>query len=515
MWLQRLATGALIVIAGCATRRTVSVAPDPQFLDELSAADRLVRAGCLTCLQDAHQTYTILRSIPQTRDAATVGAFRTAVLLAVRERELGLEESGYFGMAQDLLDGGSVPLPYARTLLNVAETLPSGLADGRLTDDAELSRREAALRQRAMFLAFLGEHPDGDALSAYLLISFSCAYRFSGAADTVTVSLDVLPSWRDTPLLAFKAATCGDPSPDALNHLLNTDPRFVEVHYPLGVAAKIAGETDAAVDHWQRAAAWRARWPAVTQALGTASLAFEDFDQAVNYFDRTLLVTPDRPDALLGKAEALTYGGHHADALVSLDRLLTVARWNLGDAHYFRALNEAQLGRNDAAWADVELAAKSVINADVPKLAGVIAYRRQQLDIARTKFELARGRNRRDCEIQFYLGMVLSEQKAWSETAQVLRDAATCLTREAEHLRAEIAEVRASNQPADRQTRQIARREQQIASGERLKVTAWFNLAVASYNLSRVDDARSFAEQVGDDAQFGGRARELIRLLRQ
>jgi hypothetical protein len=178
-------------------------------------------------------------------------------------------------------------------------------------------------------------------------------------------------------------------------------------------------------------------------------------------------------------------------------------------------LNEAQLGHNDAAWEDVELAAKSLINADVPKLAGVIAYRRQQLEIARTQFELARGRNRQDCEIQFYLGMVRSEQKAWAETAQALREAATCLTRDAEGLRAEIAGVRATNQPAARQIRQIARREQQIASGHHLQVTAWFNLAVASYYPARVDDARTFAEQVADDQEFGGRARELISRLPQ
>src|ERR1700730_3546599 len=84
MWLQRLMSGALLIITGCATRRTMSVAPDAQFLEGLSAADSLVRAGCLSCLQDAHQTYNILRSIPQTRDPATTGAFRTAVLLAVR-----------------------------------------------------------------------------------------------------------------------------------------------------------------------------------------------------------------------------------------------------------------------------------------------------------------------------------------------------------------------------------------------------------------------------------------------
>src|SRR5690242_21908050 len=49
----------------------------------------------------------------------------------------------------------------------------------------------------------------------------------------------------------------------------------------------------------------------------------------------------------------------------------------LGDARYWRALNEAQLERFDAAWADIEESAKLMINADVPKLAGLIAYRRR------------------------------------------------------------------------------------------------------------------------------------------
>ena len=50
----------------------------------------------------------------------------------------------------------------------------------------------------------------------------------------------------------------------------------------------------------------------------------------------------------------------------------------------------ASSNSNEEAWVDVEAAAKLLINAQVPKLAGLIAYRRQQLDVSRAKFEESR-----------------------------------------------------------------------------------------------------------------------------
>ena len=43
--------------------------------------------------------------------------------------------------------------------------------------------------------------------------------------------------------------------------------------------------------------------------------------------------------------------------------------------------------------------------------------------------------------------------------------------------------------------------------------TAFFDTAIAYYNLSRRDEARTFAEKVVDDEQFGVRARELLSRL--
>ena len=155
-------------------------------------------------------------------------------------------------------------------------------------------------------------------------------------------------------------------------------------------------------------------------------MTVEEFERAALFYDRTLALEPHAVDALLGKARAQTYLGRAVEAIATLDVLL-LERWFVGDARYWRALNESELDRNDEAWTDVELAAKLLVNAEVPKLAGLIAYRRHELDVSRAKFEQSRTRNPRDCETGYYLGVVLAEQRAWPRTAEVLREASDCL----------------------------------------------------------------------------------------
>src|SRR5207249_2616530 len=116
----------------------------------------------------------------------------------------------------------------------------------------------------------------------------------------------------------------------------------------------------------------------------------------------------------------------------------------------------------------------------VPKLAGIIAYRRQQLDVSRAKFEIAHMRNPADCETDFYLGLVLAEQKVWIQTADIFVETARCLATAEQDLNREIEAIRASKDPPEKQARMIARREQQIALGRRRLATSWFNTAVAN-----------------------------------
>ena len=502
----------LLTASACAPRRPAAVvtpaAPTPA--ERLASADALVRAGCLDCLIAAYGEYDLLRAFPFAKDAATAGAVRAAALIARRERELGLVDDGY-GQRARLLLTGAFNLPnWLPTLLDIIDVLPaSGAGMTRTpTSDLELERMRVLRLNGDAWRARLRELASIDELGAYVWLAFTC-----GASETRDLSLDELfepvAAFRDAPLIAFKRATCRGVETAQLQSLFDRDPRFVETRYYLGLFAVGERKLDEADKWFEEAYAWRQQWPTLTQSIANVAMTSEEFERALTFYDRTLEMEPHAVDALLGKVRALTYLGRNVDAIATVD-LLLAERWFVGDARYWRALNESELERNDEAWTDIEAAAKLLINAEVPKLAGLIAYRRHELDVSRAKFEQAHTRNPNDCETRFYLGVVLAEQGVWNLTAEVLVDTGRCLENAERGLNDEIAAIRASTDPPARQALKIARRELFLAKTRRMTATSWFDIAVAYYNLSRKTEARQFAEKVADDEQFGERAREIL-----
>ena len=287
-----------------------------------------------------------------------------------------------------------------------------------------------------------------DELSAYAWVSYAC-----GAIEMREVKLSdifaVVSTFRDAPLLAFKEATCRGVNADGLAAVTAADPRFIETAYLLGLREVGRRKLDEAEIQFERAYAWRPRWPALTLSMANVAMTGEEFEKAERLYRETLAADPRAADALLGDVKALTYLGRAEDAIAAVDRLLG-ERWHLGDARYWRALNENQLGQLDAAWDDIEAAAKLLINAEVPKLAGIIAYRRQQLDVSRAKFEESRQRDRNDCETGFYLGIVLSDQHVWMRAADVLRETVSCSEAAEQEAIRDIATIRASTDPPER-----------------------------------------------------------------
>ena len=95
---MRLAAGAIAVLLATACARPLpppaAASRPPTPAQRLASADELVRAGCLDCLVAAYGEYELLRTFPGARDAALSGAVRSAALIALRERELGLVDGG-------------------------------------------------------------------------------------------------------------------------------------------------------------------------------------------------------------------------------------------------------------------------------------------------------------------------------------------------------------------------------------------------------------------------------------
>jgi len=90
-----VALAILILTVACSSVKPPPSTSDTSSPARLASADALVRAGCADCLLDAYKEYDALRPISAVADAATAGAIRTAALLAIRERELGTEDTGY------------------------------------------------------------------------------------------------------------------------------------------------------------------------------------------------------------------------------------------------------------------------------------------------------------------------------------------------------------------------------------------------------------------------------------
>lgn len=519
---------AAVWVSACAhaTRPASSTAPPrptaaAEVAPDLSAARDLVRRGCHDCLVDALATFTSAADHPTVGPSARDEAVRTAVLLAVRENELGLMPGHYLSDARRMLGPSDQASPELLAFVEIGELLASGPTGGSraAANDEQLNAMLRIARTQDQWAKVLRNLMPQDLTAAYLWIGLVCG-PYGSRLPEHDARVEALGDVLQVPLIAYKDATsCGITSTDPLEVLVQLEPRFHELQYhyglfALGSQSQTAPDLEAADARFQAAYEWRHDWPTLTLAIGNVAMSAEDFPRALDFFERTLALLPDDADALAGTIRALTYADRHTEAIAVADRMVATGR-NPGEAYYWRALNFARLKDDARAWEDVEKASSLLANADVPKLAGIVAINRRDFAVARTRLELAMSRRRGDCETAFYLQSVLAEQRDWEPTARIAADAASCFEMEEAQLRQELEAADGLPMTPERRARHVARRETQLANDARMRVTAWFNAAAANFNLSRRDEARRYAEKLVSDAYYGERARSLLERLKQ
>jgi tetratricopeptide (TPR) repeat protein len=511
MWFLPLLAALVLIVPACARPRPAAGPSVPNVHARLEAADALVRMGCFDCLLDAYREYDALRPVPAIADAARADAAGVATLIALRERQLGMADDGYLERAGALLAGDDGLQERFSVLLDILDTTtgPSGRLPAEIADPEVLRRSEKLRAHRAEWREWLRAQADEDAWSAAAWVWFACSNSQNPSDREPDALVAPLARFREALLVEYEVATCSGGHDQPLDDLLAREPRFHEVEYWLGLLDIRGAHLDEAETRLTSALEWHPRWPLAIVSLAALYMTAEDFQAALDRYDSALALVPDSADALIGRVRALSYLDRHADAIASANNLLASQRLP-GEAYYWRAWNEVSLDRLEDGWRDVEQARRLWVNAEVEKLGGIVAYKRKQLEVARSRFEAARTLRGNDCETLFDLGTVHAELGAWRSSVSVLADAATCLEKSRSALAAEIAEIRASQAPEDRKGRQIARREQEIVTADRMLVQSWFNTAVAYFNLSNQADARSFAERVVSDEQLGERARALL-----
>src|SRR5204863_7252727 len=117
-----------LLAAGCAKARPVAVvALAVDVKARLEAADALLLTGCVDCLEEALRSYNAIRVLPAVppadAEAALVGSVRAALLLDLRQRELGMVDQGHLDRAREALSGrDDLKRAFAQMIDDVAMT---------------------------------------------------------------------------------------------------------------------------------------------------------------------------------------------------------------------------------------------------------------------------------------------------------------------------------------------------------------------------------------------------------
>jgi tetratricopeptide (TPR) repeat protein len=346
-----------------------------------------------------------------------------------------------------------------------------------------------------------------DPVDRFFLLSSRCVGLVRGdPADDGAAPLG------EAPLLRYLRATCGRVDAEALARVLAAEPRFAEIHYFTAAAALNAGAlltTERELDRFE------ARFPQASAAAflrGQVLLALEEYEPAAAAFARVLAVMPAMPDALLYHMRAES----HVDPLrgeVAANRLVALGTWHQGEAHYWRAWNRRALKRLEAAAADIETAKRVMYNAAVPKLAGFIAYERDQLALAEAELVESLDRDATDCEVQFALGQVLVRTRRWPEAAARFAETLACTRAAQEALERRLAEIREAPLDPVRRDRLQARIERQRTAERTRAGLATFGAASALALSGRSAEARPLAEAALAWPDLHERAADLLSRL--
>jgi tetratricopeptide (TPR) repeat protein len=503
--------GLAAVLAGlssaCSHPSPAVVVPSgPAPAERLAAADALVREGCLDCLLDAYREYDALRENAAARSAASVGALESAALIALRERELGMIDEGYLDRANALARADASLAQQFGRALEIVDIVPvrSGLRDA-----ATVARSVAIVTARQERLEELRLHAADNPLRAAAWEWFSCTYSPSRAESELALLSAPTGALKDAPLVVYQALICSDGTEVAnLTAFAAAHPRFREVDFWIGSRRVARQDLDGAQAFLTKAYEWHPAWPAALDVLGNLYLTAEEFQTSLDLYERSIALLPGVADPLLGRIRALSYLSRHEEAVRRATELLPIG--SASDAYFWRAWNQNQLGAIEDAWADIQSAERLWRNNEVLKLAGIIAYRRHDLAVAKVKFAGAIDIDGQDCEARFDLAGVQIELSEWTDGADEYARTVACEDSARNRLAQEIERLGQSEGPPERVARQVARREAMRAAALRTQVQSWFNGAVANLQLNRLDEARRLAEKIEDDEQFGARAKEIL-----
>jgi len=488
-----------LLLVGCANRVVVQPPAASGFLQ----AHGLVEAGCYRCLLDAYTLYEKALQAPVDRVAVEDRLFSTALLLALREKELGLDATPWIERARAA--AGAADGIY----LEAVEAIPWATAG--FSTDFEPAHPLTA-RTREAWRARLASIDRQSALDTYLQLTVACT---TGLRELEPALEDRARS--GTPLLRYRLGACGADHREVLEAVLGADSRFVEIpfllaRFEIGGAVSRRDWLSRALPHLEAAHSGLPESPIVTVTLAGAVAGRRNPERALALYDQALGQRPLQREAMLGRMVTLSNLRRHEEAIAVAGRMIELGTWYIGDAYYWRAWNHYQRARLDAAAADIADARRSLVNIDVLTLAGMIAYDRGRRADARADFTEAQAKDPATCVASWYLGLLDIDESSWQAAVGTFGGAASCYRDAAAAFLKAAAELPA-DLPADVRQAEAAQFGQNAADSLRQAGRASLNAAQASIRLGDNQRALQHARLAAEQPDTRERAEALLQAL--
>jgi tetratricopeptide (TPR) repeat protein len=500
------ATVFAAALAGCAAR-----GPSPAALLDVSRADQLVRDGCYRCLTEALAIYQ--RLLDPSARIVGVGprAFETALLIALREKELGIPPAAAFDRAKTIaatlqpLPGTPAPGVFIE-LAELVQGEISGLENGSRTRPPN-----AAARVKALVPVLQALQPP-TLLAEYVNLALTCEDRVMREAIKAE---EVLARHGSPPLLRFRLGLCGVGPAKALEQLRASDPRWVDTAFSEGrnAISLVRLNLRRALELYGIAHNAFPSSPAIQLALAGVQRALVQLPAALASYDGVIAAVPAHREALLGRVVTLTYMERREEAVATATRIIDLGTWMIGDAYYWRAFNRYHLKQFEEAWADVEVATGLMANTNVYTLAGLIAYSRTELDTAKDRFSKAWAMDRKNCYAAWYLGVVHADQNLWPAAAPIFTSSMSCFVQAAADARKELATAEASDQHPDDKAREVAQHTKTIEESELRAAQSAYNAAQGFARAGKTGEALTHLQFASEHPQLREKADALSKLI--
>ncbi len=509
----------IIVLSGCVSEKKPEVTTLQliEYNKIIKQADDLYSRGCYICLKRAYELYEDALSLPVFQKKNTEKLLKTAILLGLRERELGILQETYFPKAEALL-AASPYLEEHSDLLKIASTIPRKtvgvVGDFVETGDHVVVSMDDVKADLKEWTKLLREKSKFEEIYAYVAIGFFPTFSYFLKEELDTESIE--QAFPDSPLIRYKLALLPKGNPMNLEKLTQDDPQFYEAFLFLGQKAFDRRMLVTAEKNFLKAYEQIPESSSLVVSLASIYFAFEELEKSLEFYEETLSLAPAHRDALLGKAMCLSYLGRHEEAMDVCNTIIELGKYYLGESHYWLAWNQNELEDWETAWENIEKSKQYLIgHGEVFFLAGLIAFNQKRLAEAEKNLVEAHKQDDSNGDPAYYLGKIKNIQKDWLNAGAYFESASRRYEIKEDMIRERIKAINDSAFSEERKKKHIARKTAQLKSIQLTKATSWYNAAAGFYNAGFPKKANQLAEKAASHSALKEKAEELIRLIKK